>query len=198
MRMRLILVLVAVGLASTLAITPAVAQDGQPSTAAGNSSSSAQDTAAADAAGKDATPLNLPVSVDKIRQALEQPPAPPLRGLDEQPTFRVEIRETQRLEELMQSLTFDTGPVPPGGVYGYDQQQSIWSKQQHPEMQPYGAFSQGQLLTIALENLLEKYLAAHIGHAIADSQRAAAEAAAREEVRRALDAFWAAQAARQP
>jgi len=47
--------------------------------------------------------LNLPVSVNRIRQALAQPAEPlrGLKGLDETPTFRVEIRERLKIEELL-------------------------------------------------------------------------------------------------
>jgi hypothetical protein len=139
----------------------------------------------------------LPVSLDKIRQALEDTPAVPLAGLNETPQFKVEIQEHQRFEELVKTLNFKSGPPPPGGLYAYEQQQNVWSKQQHPEMQPYGAFGQGQAFTILLENLLEKYFGGRVVNAIANAGDSAAEAAAREEVRRALVEFWASQAEQQ-
>src|SRR5579864_5743800 len=46
--------------------------------------------------------FNLPVSVDRIKEALEAEPQIrqfSLRSLDEQPTFRVEILERQKIEE---------------------------------------------------------------------------------------------------
>ena len=58
--------------------------------------------------------VNLPVSLDKIKEALSQPPSLPLIGLNETPTFRVEIHERQKftLEDLIKSLDFKAGPVP--------------------------------------------------------------------------------------
>src|SRR3954447_21657699 len=91
-RMRLQAVL----FAAVLLASPAVAQP--------------QTTAAGD---------QLPVSLDKIRTALEQPPPEPLRGLNDVPNFKVSIEEKQRvkLEDLINGLDFKSGPVPPGGLY---------------------------------------------------------------------------------
>lgn len=157
--------------------------------------SPANDDTGAAAQGQSA---DLPVSVEKIRERLENPPAQPLRGLNETPVFRVEIQEKQKFEDLVAKIKFDkVTPLPGGGTYAYEQQQSIWSKQQHPEMQPYGAFNQGQLATILLENFLEKYLGGRALSAIGDVRRHEAEEAAREEVQQALADFWSYQA-RQP
>lgn len=137
-----------------------------------------------------------PTSLDRIRKELEAPPAKPLRGLDDTPTFSVEIQETQRFHELIKELKFDSGPAVPGGLYGFEQQQVTFPKTQYPLMQPYAAFSQGELLTVAIENLLGRYLAGPIVESIQGARRARAEAEARQEVRRALAAFWASQAAK--
>jgi hypothetical protein len=40
------------------------------------------------------------------------------------PTFRVEIRERQKIEALLATLDFKSGPAPPGGLYAYEQQRS--------------------------------------------------------------------------
>src|ERR1700693_5561858 len=56
--------------------------------------SSAQDT-------QEATNLNLPVSLDHIRKALEQQPAQPLLKLPDQPTFKIEVQERNRFQELL-------------------------------------------------------------------------------------------------
>src|SRR4051812_33392480 len=58
-------------------------------------------------------PLNLPISLNKIREGLSQPaPAEPLKGLapGEQPTFRVSVSEQQKFEELLAKIKWD----PPG------------------------------------------------------------------------------------
>jgi hypothetical protein len=133
------------------------------------------------------TPSDLPVSLDRIREALEKPVSRPLRkSFDEQPTFRVEIRERLRIEELLATLDFKTGPTPAMGVYGFDQQQRLYPPSMNPLAQPYAAFNQGQLITILIENLVGKYLAGHAASSISKAVRENAEAAARREVDEAI------------
>src|SRR5262245_5461532 len=128
--------------------------------------------------------LSLPVSYKRIKQALEQPvePLKGLRGLDETPTFRVEIRERLKIDELLQSLNFKSRPPVPSGLYGYEQQRQIFPPVDNPLVQPYAAFSQGELLTVLVENLVGRYLAGRAMQGITSAERARAEAAAREEV----------------
>jgi len=171
-------------LTAFLVAATAVAQEGQPPP----KTSSADDGRAA----------NLPVSLDKIKQGLEQAPAEPLRGLDERPHFRVEIRERQKIEELLSTLRFDSGPAVPGGIYGYEQQQRAFPKTDNPLAQPYAAFNQGQLATILFEEFLEKYLGGRMVQGITDASRAHAEEAARQEVQRALAEFCAVHSCSQP
>jgi hypothetical protein len=140
----------------------------------------------------DAPPANLPVSMDRIKQALEQAPAAPLRGLDERPHFRVQIQERQRIEALLSTLKFDSGPPVPGGLYGYQHQQVVFPSVQNPMMQPYSAFTQGQLATVAIENVLEQYLGPRMLQDIENASRARAEQTAREEVHQAFAEFCAA------
>ena len=102
-----------------LAGTPARAQEGQASSTT------------------DARPAGLPVSLDRIRLYIAQAPAEPLKGLHDQPsltneplpsgsaqaTFKVEVQEQQKFRELLKKLDFKSGPVPPGGLYAYEQMQ---------------------------------------------------------------------------
>ena len=139
--------------------------------------------------------LNLPVSVNRIRQALAQPAEPlkGLKGLDETPTFRVEVRERMKIEELLQTLNFKSGPPVPGGLYGYEQQRQLFPSVSNPLVQPYAAFNQGELMTILVENLVGRYLAGRAMSAISAAERAHAEAAAKEEVSHAISDYCAAQ-----
>jgi hypothetical protein len=137
-------------------------------------------------------PSPLPVSLDRIREALADAPAEPLRGLDERPHFRIEVRERQKIDEILANLDFKSGPVPPGGLYRYEQQRILTPSVQNPLAQPYAAFSQGELLTLALEALIEKYVGGRVTHAASDLSRTRAEQAARDEVVRALADYTAA------
>jgi hypothetical protein len=171
---------------------PTLAQQAQPSTPA-HGASPAKDADAA--AGQTST---LPVSLDKIRLALEQPPVEPLRGLDERPLFRVEIRERQRIDDLLQSLKFESGPAVPGGLYGYEQQRIMFPSVDNPLAQPWSAFTQPELARVVtlsfIETLVTKYLAKRMLSAVTAAERASAEQAAREEVARAIGEYCAAQA----
>jgi hypothetical protein len=137
---------------------------------------------------------NLPVSIEKIREALEQPPpALSLRTIDERPTFRVQILERQKIEELLASLNFKAGPVPAGGLYMAEQQRLMFNPVDRPLMQPYAAFNQGELLTLLVENLVGKFLAGKAINAVSKFERARAESNAREEVRAAVGQYCNAQ-----
>jgi hypothetical protein len=165
-----------------LSASPAWAQE--PSSSPGPESSSSGDD------GR----LNLPVSLDKIRGKLEQPaPVLSLRALDERPIFRVQILERRKIEELLASLNFKSGPVPAGGLYMAEQQRVMFNPVDHPLMQPYAAFSQGELMTILVENLVGKLVAGPAVNAISKLDRARAEANAREEVRAAVGQYCNAQ-----
>lgn len=139
------------------------------------------------------SPEPLPVSLDRIREALQTTPTVSLRALDERPTFRVQIRERQRIEELLATLNFKSAPAPGGGAYGFEQQRQMFPAVDNPLRQPYAAFNQPELLTILVENLVGKYFAGHAMNAITRAERTRAEAAALEEVHAAIGDYCAAQ-----
>ena len=169
-----------------LAATTAAAQETQPSSAP-QSSSQKDDNKKPES--------NLPVSLDKIKKELEQPPSPVLRGLDDKPTFKLEIHEKPKvsLDDLIKGLDFKAGPVPAGGVYAFEMQKQQFNSTDHPLAQPYAAFNQGELLTILVENLVGKYLAGKASNAITGAMRDRAVSTAREEVQQAVSDYCAAQ-----
>jgi len=167
-----------------LAAAPAQAQTPRPSS---------PPDAPPPAASSDENELNLPVSLDKIKGALEETPAISFRTLDERPTFRVMIRERQKLDELLASLKYKPSPAPAGGLYGYEMQRQVWPAVDNPLRQPYAAFNQPELLTILIENLVGRYLAGKAINAVTTAERAHAEAAARAEVRQAVGEYCGAQ-----
>ena len=98
----------------------------------------------------------LPVSLDRIREALAQPPpAEPLKGLNEQPTFRLQIQERQKIDQLMDSIKFEGGggPEVAGGRANYEMQRLLFPPVDNPRVQPYAAFSTGEVLTLGAEAL---------------------------------------------
>lgn len=136
----------------------------------------------------------LPVDLDKIKGALAQEPAEPLRGLNAVPNFKIEIRERQKitLEDLIAAMDFKTGPVVAGGLYAYEQNRQMFPAVDNPLRQPYAAFSQSELLTIVIENLAAKYLGGKALDAVTTAQRSAAEEAARHEVQVSIAEYCAA------
>ena len=168
---------------ATLTASPAGAQETRVSSSP-EAASPVQD-GAKDQATKEQGP-GLPVSVAKIREALETTSLLSLRTVDERPTFRIQIQERQRLDELLATLNFKTGPVPAGGLYMAEQNRIMFPSVDNPLRQPLAAFNQPELLTILIENLIGKYLGGKAMNAISKSERASAEAAARDEVRTAV------------
>lgn len=153
--------------------------------------SPAQDGTKAEATTNDGP--GLPVSVAKIREALETTPILSLRTIDERPTFRIEIQDRRKIDELLATLNFKGGPVPAGGVYMAEQDRIMFPQVDNPLRQPFAAFSQPQLLTILIENLVGKYLGGKALNAISHAERARAEAAAKDDVRAAVAQYCSAQ-----
>jgi hypothetical protein len=170
--------LVPLVLAAALVAVPAPAQD-RPVSSAGTPASSTEDGPAK---------ADLPVSLDHIREGLKKSDSPLLRSNELPPDFRLEIVEQRKIDELLKKLDFKSGPAPGGGLYGYEQQRRLFNPTDRPLQQPYAAFSGGEFLTIALENLIAKYLAG----ALSAAQRGRAERAAREEIDREIAAYCAA------
>src|SRR3954447_12491389 len=138
---------------------------------------------------------SVPVSIDRIREALAQPPpAEPLKGLNEQPTFRLQIQERQKVNQIMDSIKFDggAGPEVAGGRANYEMQRLLFPPVDNPRVQPFAAFSTGEVLTLAAEALVEKLVAPKMSRLFEGVLRGQSEREAREEVARSLAAFEAA------
>jgi hypothetical protein len=135
----------------------------------------------------------LPVSLTKIREALATTPPLSLSTIDERPTFRIQIQERQKIDELLATLNFKAGPVPAGGIYMAEQNRIMFPWVDNPLRQNLAAFNQPELLTILIENLVGKYLGGKALNAISKSERANAEAAAKEEVRSAVAQYCGSQ-----
>jgi hypothetical protein len=139
----------------------------------------------------------LPVSIDHIRDALSRPTDSSLLRITELPVdFRITIVEQRKIDEMLSKLDFKGGPVPAGGLYAFEQQQRLFRPTDRPLMQPYAAYNGGQFMTIALENLLGKYLGGPLVNAVAGAARMHAEREAREEVDRAIADYCAARSDR--
>jgi hypothetical protein len=138
-------------------------------------------------------PEHLPVSLEKIRGALETTPLLSLSTIDERPTFRIQIQEKQKLEELLSTLKFAPPLVPAGGVNMLEQNRIMFPAVDNPLRQPWSEFSQSQLLTLLVENLVRKYVGDKAMKSISHAERAHAEAEAKDEVRAAVARYCGAQ-----
>jgi hypothetical protein len=126
-------------------------------------------------AGGEPPQHELPVSVARIRAGLERTQVLRLTLTDRKPDFRVDIRERRFEEDLLNRLDFRSGPVPPGGLYAFEQRQRIGPP--------------GIAQPLVMVDVLAIGQALH--SAIANARRSSAERAAREEVQRALAEFCA-------
>ena len=149
-------------------------------------------TAAPATAQDAATPADAPVSLDRIRAGLERPAGTlVLKPIDVPADFRLHILEQQKIDALIATLDFKSGPTPPRGLYAYQQQLLVNPASKNPLAQPYAAFSGGELITIAIENLIARYLGGHLMQSLGDAERARAERLAREDVARSIASYCA-------
>lgn len=170
-------------LSSALLLTIVVS----PSNAAGQSAPCAQPCGQPTAA-------NLPISLDRIRQKLEQQPPALLKGLDTSANFSVQIHERQKIEDLLSTIKIKGGPVPPEGTLAAEIHRLMFRPTDHPLMQPYAEFSETELLTIAIENVVGRYFIDGAIKNLRQAEREHAEKAARKEVQAAMAEFCAANA----
>ena len=138
------------------------------------------------------TSADLPVSLDRIRDGLRKPAESRLRNLDVKADFSVQVDEQRRIDEVMSKLNFKTGPAPAGGLYGFEQQRRLFNPTDRPLQQPYAAFSGGELITIAIENLIGRYLGGRMTNLVTAAERSREEAQARRDVDLAVAEYCAA------
>lgn len=187
--LRLCMLLVYLLLGILCSISPALAQEPAASSP----------TAAPESSSADTQPGDLPVSLDHIRDGLKRQATDSiLKRVEIPPDFRIQILEQQRINDMLGKLDFKhlNAPAPAGGLYGYDQQQRLFNSVDHPLVQPYAAFSGSELITVAIENLIARYLGGRVVNGISDAERARAEHAARQEVDQAIADYCAARADR--
>jgi hypothetical protein len=147
---------------------------------------------------EDAARPRLVISMDRIRELIQEP-APVQQSLEKQPTFRIQVEERDKLATfLSKAITAekaDTRPPPPGGIHAYEQQRMALSAidRNGTRMEPFATFSGAELVTLAVEGLARRYLGGLALDAVADLERARAEAAAREEVALAIRQYCVAQ-----
>src|SRR5260221_1749362 len=110
-------------------------------------------TAGSQSSNADNQSNDLPVSLEHIRAGLKREATESiLKRVEIPPDFRIQILDQQRIDDMLSKLDFKhlNAPAPAGGLYGYDQQQRLFNSVDHPLVQPYAAFSGGELITVAI------------------------------------------------
>jgi hypothetical protein len=160
-----------------LAGSAGIAQQGQPLPPA---------PAAPSADAKPAAIHDLPVSLDKIRDGLGRVTTPGLllKGVEDTPTFRVEIMERRKIEELLSTLDFNGGPKPPGGIYAYEQQRILFPPVDYPFTPP--------LVVVSAETAANLIGGNYVAKALKNAFRTSQQQADRAEVERAIAKYCAA------
>lgn len=101
---------------------------------------------------------DLPISLDHIRAGLARP-APTLT-LNLDATYQIGVLQSGRnLTPLPEDLS--GGPIPAGGPLMFEQLRMFHNPTDYPLMQPYAAFTGGQVLTLTSEALARHYLEEH-------------------------------------
>jgi hypothetical protein len=148
----------------------------------------------ADSPSSSAPAGDLPVSLDRIREGLAKPaPGSTLKNVELKADFVVRVEERAHFLKILDSLKIEGGPAPLGGLNAHEQRERAFPKTERPLQQPYAAFSGGELLTLAIQGLVQKYLGGALINAVSNAQRASAERAARQEVASAVVEYCDAQ-----
>ena len=162
--------------------------------AQGTPPSSAASTATGTASSADNV---VPVSLERIRDGLSRATLKPLNlnaASEIQPDYRIAIQQQLPLDRFFRPEDFKAGPVPGGGVYGYELQRVMTGNpNRNPLAQPYAGFTHGELLQVAGTSILFDLIAKYLTRGVAGSLRSSQEGQAREEVTTAIREYCAAQ-----
>jgi hypothetical protein len=116
------------------------------------------------------------VSLERIRAALDRPAPLRLPSEGPKPDFVVNVIEKSWFDRVMPPVDFRSGPVPPGGLYAYEQQQRLDPTAPIP------------LFSIPLLPIISS-----IAHGFSNARDAQSSASAHREVLRAVAEYCAAQ-----
>lgn len=120
-----------------------------------------------------ASQLASPHSINRIRKMLDQPADLRLPTLEPTAAFKVEVREWQLfLEPLFKASDFDGGPLPPGGLYAFEQRQRLGGEWKGQPLIEVDLLPVGKTLGMAIRNALHSRARSA---ALEDVQRTVAE-----------------------
>ncbi|MBM3771843.1 MAG: hypothetical protein FJW27_11300 [Acidimicrobiia bacterium] len=189
--MRLSLQLVAVVLSTTAVGAQQAGTSPKPSDP---SSTSGAPTPPAGAQSSPTPPAELPASLERIREGLAKPaPGSTLKNVELKADFVLRVEERDHFLKILDALKIERGPAPLGGLNAHEQRERAFPKTERPLMQPSAAFSGGELLTLAIQGLAQRFLGGALVNAVSNSQRARAKQAAVQEVAAAIAEYCDAQ-----
>ena len=125
---------------------------------------------------------DLPVSVDRIKEALSRPPA--IRLEDSRPVFRVEVIGQKLTIEDILGPDYLKGPVP--AVAGGMTHQEFLDLVTPKDVQGYAAFSNGEGMVVAATSFLQQWALQKAIHKFQEAKSNREREAARKEVQDAL------------
>jgi hypothetical protein len=142
-------------------------------------------TASKPDSAEEAGEVELPVSLDRIRRRAADERATvftlPEREI---PTFAIEVeRRVPTFWDFVQPGELDPGPIGPSSPYHTEMMNLITP----PVARPYGAFTGGNLLLVALQSLFTGYVGQQVPGWIEEAMRAQREAEARREVQAVVE-----------
>ena len=134
----------------------------------------------------------LPMSLERIRQSLTLTPDRPLgRWVNERPDFSTGVEERLTLEKLFEAKDYSQEPVPPGGLYAFEQQRLLNPPNRRPMAQPWAAFTSGELAQVAATSILTELLSRYFTQGFQNAVRSYDQEVARREVERAIGDYCA-------
>lgn len=123
---------------------------------------------------------DMPVSIDRIREKLSQPPAIKLKT--QGTVFRVEVLGRKPTIEDILGPDYLKGPVPWGGMTHQEFLDMVTPK----DVQGYAAFSNGEAITVAATSIALQWALQKAIHKYQEAREERAREAARKEVQEAL------------
>jgi hypothetical protein len=142
--------------------------------------------AAVEAGQATAQPIELPVSLERIQQAISRPPA--IKPTTDRPVFRVEVFARKPTVEDILGPDYLRGPVPAGGM----SHSEFLNMVTPPEYRGMGIFTAREALTIAATSLGLQWALMKAIDKLKDARSERAKEAARREVLEAMNELDAA------
>jgi hypothetical protein len=136
--------------------------------------------------------IDLPVSLDRIQEALSRPPA--IRTTTDRPVFRVEVFARKPTVEDILGPDYLRGPVPAGGLLHREFLDMVTPV----EYRGMSMFTNKEAMTIAATSLALQWALMKAVDKLKDARTERAKEAARREVIAAMNQLEARKAGKQP